>query len=446
MLSGLVVVLGCALGGLALGLLVPAGVLLVETFAALWPPRFPGWPASTPEPKSYTKSDTTIAVVVPAHDEEAQIGATVRALFPVLAAVPGDGAAPRPGPKLRLIVIADNCTDGTATEARAAGAEAPAAVEVEVIERADRARRGKGFAIAFGLRHLDAHPPEVVVIIDADCRVAAGERGTLAGLTHLADLARSSGRPVQAEYVLEAPPDPSPLAAISALAVLLRNRVRPRGLHRLGLPCHLTGSGMAFPWRVLREAPETEANLVEDLVMGLDMALAGAPPLLCPVVQVTSELPAGRAAASTQRRRWEHGQLHTLRTYGPRLLVAGLARRRPELVALGLDLLVPPLALLVMLQAAAAAAAGLALWLHLLPAGAFGWATAGMAVAGLLGTTLAVGVAWARFGRASVPLRFLLFIPFYVAWKIPLYLLLAVRGRQKTWVRTARGDSAPRAK
>jgi cellulose synthase/poly-beta-1,6-N-acetylglucosamine synthase-like glycosyltransferase len=214
----------------------------------------------------------------------------------------------------------------------------------------------------------------------------------------------------------------------------------------MGLPCHLTGSGMAFPWKVLREAPETEANLVEDLVMGLDMALAGAPPLLCPAVQVTSELPAGRAAASTQRRRWEHGQLHTLRTYVPRLLVAGLARRRPALVALGLDLLVPPLALLVMVQAAVTGAAGLALWLHLLPAGAFGWAIAGLAAAGLLGTTLAVGVAWARFGRATVPLRFLLFIPFYVAWKIPLYLLLAVRGRQKTWVRTARGEPPPRTK
>jgi cellulose synthase/poly-beta-1,6-N-acetylglucosamine synthase-like glycosyltransferase len=337
-------------------------------------------------------------------------------------------------------VIADNCTDGTAAEARAAGARAPAGVQVEIIERADRARRGKGFALAFGLRHLDAAPPEVVVIIDADCRLAEGDVATLARL------ARSSGRPVQAEYVLEAPPHPSPLAAISALAVLLRNRVRPRGLHRLGLPCHLTGSGMAFPWRVLREAPETEANLVEDLVMGLDMALAGAPPLLCPAVQVTSELPAGRAAASTQRRRWEHGQLHTLRTYVPRLLLAGLIRRRPALVGLGLDLLVPPLALLVMLQAAVAAGAWLALWLHLLPAGAFGWAIAGMAAAGLLGTTLAVGVAWARFGRATVPLRFLLFIPFYVAWKIPLYLLLAVRGRQKTWVRTARRDPPPRAK
>ena len=35
---------------------------------------------------------------------------------------------------------------------------------------------------------------------------------------------------------------------------VVRNRVRPRGLRRLGQPCHLTGTGMAFPWEVLPPA------------------------------------------------------------------------------------------------------------------------------------------------------------------------------------------------
>ena len=43
--------------------------------------------------------------------------------------------------------------------------------------------------------------------------------------------------------------------AISALAFLVKNQVRPRGLARLGLPCLLTGTGMAFPWAVIRGAP-----------------------------------------------------------------------------------------------------------------------------------------------------------------------------------------------
>src|SRR5690606_40331679 len=67
---------------------------------------------------------------------------------------------------------------------------------------------------------------------------------------------------------------PTPLATISALAFLVRNRVRPLGMAKLGLPCQATGSGMAFPWDLIRNTPALGANLVEDLVMGLDMALA----------------------------------------------------------------------------------------------------------------------------------------------------------------------------
>src|SRR5581483_1926673 len=125
------------------------------------------------------------------------------------------------------------------------------------------------------------------------------------------------------------------VAVVSALAILLRNRVRPQGLHRLGFPCHLTGSGMAFPWRVLRDAPETGANLVEDLVMGIELALRDRPPLSCPAVEIRSELPQGREAGMKQRRRWEHGQLETLTRYVPRLIAAGIGRRRAGLVAMG---------------------------------------------------------------------------------------------------------------
>jgi len=227
------------------------------------------------------------------------------------------------------------------------------------------------------------------------------------------------------------------MATVGALAILVRNRVRPRGLRRLGFPCQLTGSGMAFPWAVLRGAPATGANLVEDLVMGIELALQGHPPLLCPSVQVGSELPEGAAAGLRQRRRWEHGQLQTLVTYGPRLLAAGLARGRAGLLALGLDLMVPPLALLVMLEVG-----WLALTLGLALAGVVPFAPAVLAAAGLALVGAALAVAWAGFGRQIIRARQLVFVPLYLLWKIPLYLALAVRGGQKKWERTARkGES-----
>lgn len=387
--------------GAALVLLVPEVVVLIEAMAALLP-RHPASP-----PAAETGGRPRTAVLIPAHNEAAQIGNTVRSLVDQLAS--GD----------RLIVIADNCTDDTASVARAAGAT--------VIERQDAARRGKGFAIAFALANLDADPPDVVILVDADCHVSAG------GLATLARLAGALGRPVQSEYLIQSPPQPTPTAVVSGLAVMIRNRVRPRGLARLGLPCHLTGSGMAFPWKVLRDAPAMGAELVEDLVMGIQMALSGHPPRFCPEVQVTSELPVSKDAAMSQRRRWEHGQLHTLVKYFPRLIAAGITRGRLGLVGLGFDLMVPPLALLVMLQLATLTAA--------LAAGAIGLTSfwpAALAGGGMAVLAVAIGAAWVVFGRQVAPLRYVLFIPFYVLWKIPLYLSLAWRGKQKTWERTAR--------
>jgi cellulose synthase/poly-beta-1,6-N-acetylglucosamine synthase-like glycosyltransferase len=224
---------------------------------------------------------------------------------------------------------------------------------------------------------------------------------------------------------------------VSALAIVLRNQVRPRGLRRLGLPCHLTGSGMAFPWRVLRDAPETGANLVEDLVMGIELALQGHPALSCPEVQISSDLPDTPKAGLGQRRRWEHGQLHTLRTYFLRLVASGLARRDPALVALGLDLMVPPLALLVVLQLGLLASCAAAAALHLTSL-----VPAALAAAGLTMVAIAVAAAWIGYGRRILPLRNALFIPIYLLWKIPLYLGLALRGKQKKWERTARRREA----
>jgi cellulose synthase/poly-beta-1,6-N-acetylglucosamine synthase-like glycosyltransferase len=384
-------------------LLLPAGVLLVEVLAALWPDA----PADGAHPEPFPPT----VILVPAHDEEGQIEETVRGLL-----------ADRP-PGARVLVIADNCNDQTAARAVAAGAEA--------IERHDTSQVGKGHAISFGLRHLDAAPPEIVILVDADCRVSAG------GLEALVRAAARSGRPIQAEYLIGAPRDASPLVVIGALAILLRNRVRPRGLRRLGLPCHLTGSGMAFPWRVLRDAPDTGSILVEDLVMGIELALAGHPAESCPAVQISSELPEGRAAGLRQRRRWEHGQLHTLATYGPRLVATGLRKGRPALLGLGLDLLVPPLALLVMLQGGWLAVTVLAALV-----GFTSSAPAILAGVGLAMVGVAVLAAWAGYGRRTLPFRYLLLAPVYLAWKIPLYVALLIKGRQKSWERTARGAAA----
>ncbi|MFQ5912215.1 MAG: glycosyltransferase family 2 protein [Nitrospinota bacterium] len=381
----------------ASALFVPALVLFIECFMALLPGRASASVSEAPRP--------SIAVLVPAHNEERTVEATLRCLAPQLA--PGD----------RLIVIADNCTDRTAEVSRGAGAV--------VIERRDPHRRGKGHALNYGLQFLARNPPEVVVIVDADNMVSPDAVG------QIACRAMALGRPVQPRSLSAPPSNPDSLTIVSAFAFTVKNVARPSGLHRLGLPCGLMGGGMAFPWSVMEKASFAGGNLVEDLQLGVDLALAGNPPVFFFEAAFTDLLPRRRNAALSQRRRWEHGHLATLIIQGPRLLVGALRQRRLGLLALGLDLLVPPLSLLVIVGTLALCAAVLA--------GALGasWIPAGLLAlgGGLVGA--AIAGAWAKFGRTRYPVTALLAGPLYALWKLPLYWGFLVR-RERTWVRAER--------
>ena len=351
----------------------------------------------------------SVAVLVPAHDEASGIAAALATGTPQLRA--GD----------RLLVVADNCTDATAAVAASCGAE--------VVERHDVERRGKGYALDHGVRYLARAPtpPAVVLVVDADCAVAPGSVDALvhACLRHDA--------PAQALYLMQAPPGAALRLRIAEFAWAVRNEVRPRGAARLGAPCQLMGTGMAFPWRLIAQASLATGHIVEDMLLGLDLAQAGTPPSFCEAARVTSDFPTAAAAQAAQRTRWEHGHLALLATRGLPLLGLALLRRRAALAAMALDLCVPPLASLTMLVVAFAIfGAALA---------AFDGRGGPLAVSLLLLASLigAVLLAWSQVGRRSVSLRELLAAPLYALAKVPIYLRL-LTARQMRWVRTARDE------
>ncbi|WP_448570660.1 glycosyltransferase family 2 protein [Trichothermofontia sp.] len=391
------------LGALAIVLLIPITVLLLECLLALFPSQKPQSEAGLDPPP-------TIAVLIPAHNEALGIESTLRALGPQLT------------PPDRLVVIADNCEDETAAIARSTG--------VMVTERFNAEQRGKGYALQHGLQLLAPQPPDVVIIVDADCWVAPG------GLAAIAQQAMMTGCPVQARYLMAPPPEPSPKDSISALAFTVKNWVRPLGLRRLGLPCVLTGTGMGFPWAVLQQVAWVGDHLVEDMQLSVDAAIAGYPPQFCPQARVTSILPQQQRAATSQRTRWEHGHLQTIRQQVPRLVREALRQRRLDLLALALDLSVPPLSLLVLLWLGAFILAVGTRGLGIMG----GLPTLGLAIAGGM-LTLAILMAWLGFARDQVSLTLLLAIPLYILWKIPLYVAFLIRP-QSQWVRTARGRGA----
>ncbi len=357
-------------------------------------------------------SSNQIAILIPAHNEALSIGKTLTTLLPQLT------------PQDRVVVVADNCTDETAAIARFIG-ENFEKFDVSVLEREDPERLGKGYALDYGIRFLKSDPPSVVIFIDADCIVHAGT------VQRLAEVAWNSRRPVQATYLQDKPSNPTPKDAISALAILVKNFVRLQGLARLGLPCLLYGTGMAFPWSVISNASLASGNLVEDMQLAIDLAIAGYPPMYCAEAKVTGTLPQQQQASKTQRTRWEYGHLQILVNQVPRLLKAAISQRRFELLTLALELGVPPLSLLVMVWGATMVAS---LLLGLL--GGAWIPTIVLAVTGLLIITSIVG-AWIKFGQKTIPGSVLLAIPIYILWKIPLYIAFIVRP-QKKWIRTER--------
>lgn len=376
--------------------LVPVTVVFLQVMLALMPTR--RW-------RLAEGLRPSVAVLIPAHDEAEGITATLRSIRPQLA--PAD----------RLLVVADNCQDATAAIARQAGAE--------VIERFDADRRGKGYALDFGISHLAQHPPEVVVIVDADCLAEAG------AIERLACTCKASGRPVQALYLMQAALSAPLQRRVAEFAWLVRNWVRPLGSYRAGAPCQLMGSGMAFPWSLLSGMHLADSELVEDMKLGIDLALEGHPPIFCPEARVTSRFPDSTPAVSSQRTRWEHGHLQMILAQAPRLLIRSLLRRDVRLMALALDMIVPPMALFVMLLVAE-------LVFNLFH-GSMGLTAVPLKLTemALAMLTLAVVSAWLGWGRQVLPASALFAIPGYVLAKIPMYLKFWTK-RQKNWVRTGR--------
>lgn len=386
---------------LAIALALPVSVLFVECVVA-----FLIRSVNVEQKKSLQGE---VSVLIPAHNEALQIQQTLEALLPQL-----------PDPR-QIVVVADNCTDETAAIARQLGATA--------IERNNLEQRGKGYALDYGLEFLANTPPKIVVMVDADCQVEPSL------VSQIAQLSQETGRPVQALYLMETPANPSSKDSISALAFLVKNHVRPEGLRRLGVPCTLTGTGMAFPWESLQQISLASGNIVEDMQLGLDLAIAGYPPLFCPDAKVIGVLPQQEQAATRQRTRWEHGHLQLILTQAPRLVGAALQQKRWDLMAMALDLCVPPLSLLIMVWLGATIVAGLSIFIGL-SGQPLMWL---IAEGGLL--LLAITLAWVKFGRTQIPLQTLLSIPGYVLWKIPLYFAFMFK-RQQEWVRTDRDSTS----
>ena len=351
--------------------------------------------------------DLSTVILVPAHNEESVIEKTLLSLKDQVTE------------KDRIIVIADNCTDDTEIVARRLG--------VEVVIRENMTELGKGYALGFGIEHINKSNsnPDALVIIDADCTVTRGS---------IKDLAATSvklNRPVQGLYLMHSNAHKGIGQKVAEFAWMVKNKVRPAGYKKMGLPCLLQGSGMAFPWCIVDVVKFKSGNIVEDLELGIQYTLNGFPPFFYPEVIVSSYFPSDSEGEKSQRKRWEHGHLVTSVKLFPELIKKSIKVSDINSAALAADLLVPPLALLAILLFIINT---FCLWYGLVVGDIFPLL---ISMALLVVFCVEIIMAWYYFAREIISLKQLLYVPVYIVNKIPLYFMLMLK-RQVQWVKTSR--------
>ena len=396
-------------------LALPILYLCIISFAALlavWK-RIPT-DGHMPSHTEISSSRPDFALLLPAHNEEAMLGNLLESL----------ARLDYPRDSYTVYVIADNCTDNTATVARATGG-------VHVCERFDEVKRGKGYALNWIFSKLDAEQEiyDAYVILDADSVVEP---------TYLQALERELARGTQAIHshnvVME--PTTSPSTALRWIALTLIAHVRPLGRNAIG-GSSTVGNGMCLSRAIVERYPWNAFTLTEDYEYYLTLVKNGVHIRYAPDAVIHTHMPTTFAQMRTQDIRWESsaGQPPAWKTAW-QLLRSGIRFHdfvRLEAIA---ELLTPPLSFLV-------CSILLLFVLSLFTLFPHGILAALMLLAGLL---FYVGTAFFLLRPPrSVYLAFL-HAPGFVLWKIWVYLVLSrSKKHTKEWVRTSRVTSPGRS-
>lgn len=348
---------------------------------------------------------TRFAIVVPAHNEEL--------LLPRLLA--STNGQDYPGERFDTIVIADNCTDGTAAVARHHG--------VLVLERHDEMQRGKGYAIKWAIETIDLNRYDAILIVDADCFMHGNVLRSLDGAIGLKQAIQC--------YSGVGNPDDSWFTRLLDVSRTINNDVYSRAKQRLGLSCQLIGTGMCLATRLLKTYGWDAFTIGEDCEYYAKLIQNGEAVGFDWNAKVYHQESSSLRQATTQRMRWSTGRFAVGWRFGFRLMSRGVVERNVTKFDAGLSLVLPNPSLgmngtLVCLAIALYAAGGsldaFVAWFLFLACVQFG--------------VFAVGVFYTKKRLSKILAIFV--APAFLVWKMGIDALSILGVGRKKWIRTER--------
>ena len=315
----------------------------------------------------------------------------------------------------KIVLIADNCDDNTASLAHETG--------IEVVERNNTSQRGKGYALQWAMEQFDLKDFDAVGIVDADTIVEPNMLETMAGLL------AAGASAVQLNYLF-VPVGNKPMSHLQHIASLVENFLfyKPRALMNMaGL---LRGSGMAIDTDTLIEHPWDSHSITEDVDFSVKLLRAGHTIEFTTTSSVYSYATTDYDQASTQKSRWASGSFALIVDHFFPLIFAGLTGKF-KLIEFAVSLFLMSRPLLIYIAGFLALSSWILLGSAALPLVILNLVVAGIIVLYLMSGTFLVP------DRTSA-IKAWLHLPRYGIWFLWVQLKSLFRLRRSDWKRTER--------
>lgn len=352
-----------------------------------------------------TKSLLNFVIVIPAHNESGQIETTIKSVqnteYPV--------------ENYSIYVIADNCTDNTASISESLGAK--------TFKREDLMDAGKGQALNWFFKEYknEYENFDIVVIIDAD---------TLMHNSFLNEMSSTMSHPdakVAQGFYGVSNPQSSWRTTMSSAALNVFHHVRPAGRNMIGGSAGLKGNGMAFKTEVLKKYGWPAFSIVEDIEFSMLILMDNIIVHYNPDAIVYGEMASLGKQAESQRKRWESGRFEIFKKYAKTLMQKFITNGKPAYIDAFMELFIPPLSVVALAQIVTITVSTIFYPSHIKLLTACLFATIFYVFSGQI-LKKAPAYVWLSIIAA----------PFFIIWKIPLYYKMARQRKNSVWERTKR--------